>query len=404
MTKYYFLFLLIPFVSFAQVGINTTSPHASSMLDVSADDKGLLIPQVSLRSFSDTVTISDPAIGLLIFKPETTRGMSSGFYYWNGTVWTQLITDVSTTWSTSGNTVEDSDFIGTINEKPLVIKVNDSVISRFYPNGALGIGHGTTVVPDGIAIGTGAIANNELAISIGKFSQAQGQFGTAVGVEARANDYNNTAVGHLAHALGRESLAIGGGAIAGTEPNDSSAVAIGPFAKATKRKSFALGPNTKATAVNSFALGISAIADRENTIILGEARTDTIAETPHLVGIGTRNPRARLDVNGRFIFGQNGTVSRNVISFEHLFTTTTTIAADTTEILTIPIPENNQPFTFKATVMPTLSTAFPDQISVSWVKLNDLADEILIKLKNDSSSEAAELINEKIYFTILEFD
>lgn len=403
MTKYYFLFFFIPFVSFSQVGINTTVPDASSMLDISADDKGLLIPRVALEGISDAVTISEPAVGLLVFKPDNTHNMPEGFYYWNGTSWSQLITDRSTSWSTSGNTVENSDFIGTLNEKPFLIKVNNSRIGRLNPNGSIEMGFDAVAVPDGIAIGTGAIARNELAISIGKFSQAQGQFGTAIGVEAKANDYNNTAVGHLAQALGKESLAIGGGTIAGRSEADISAVAIGPYAEATKTKSFALGPNTKASAVNSFALGIGAIADRENTIILGEARTDTIAETPHLVGIGTRNPRARLDVNGRFVFGQNGTVTRNMISFEYKIPRNINVPGSGNRIITIPIPENIQPFTFKASISVTLSEYFPENLSIAWVKMSG-TNYIKIKLKNDTTTQVSINTDQKMYFTINEFD
>ncbi|AYZ35809.1 hypothetical protein EGY07_09620 [Chryseobacterium indologenes] len=41
----------------AQVGINTTTPDPSSVLDVSGFDKGILIPRIALTGSLDTTTI-----------------------------------------------------------------------------------------------------------------------------------------------------------------------------------------------------------------------------------------------------------------------------------------------------------------------------------------------------------
>lgn len=74
--------LLIGFICqmvHAQVGINTTTPDASSLLDVSSTSKGVLIPRLSQTQMNG---ISNPAKGLLIFN--TT---ASALYYYNGTKW-----------------------------------------------------------------------------------------------------------------------------------------------------------------------------------------------------------------------------------------------------------------------------------------------------------------------------
>jgi hypothetical protein len=87
-------FIFIGFSIKAQnIGINPTgaTPNSSAMLDVSATDKGMLIPRVSLTSTSDVTTIVNPATSLLVYN--TNAGMSNGsvgFYYWNGTQWTKL--------------------------------------------------------------------------------------------------------------------------------------------------------------------------------------------------------------------------------------------------------------------------------------------------------------------------
>lgn len=69
------------------VGISATgsTPDNSAMLDVSATDKGLLIPRVTLQSTVDAATILTPATSLLVYNT-TAAGSGStavvpGFYY-----------------------------------------------------------------------------------------------------------------------------------------------------------------------------------------------------------------------------------------------------------------------------------------------------------------------------------
>ena len=55
---FFVLILLLSTISFSQVGIGTASPSASSLLDITATDAGLLIPRM-LKSERDA--IQDPA-------------------------------------------------------------------------------------------------------------------------------------------------------------------------------------------------------------------------------------------------------------------------------------------------------------------------------------------------------
>jgi len=77
----------------AQVAINTTGveSHTSAILDVSASDKGLLIPRVGLTSVTDIVTIASPETSLLIFNTATDGAepdnVVPGYYYWDGLKW-----------------------------------------------------------------------------------------------------------------------------------------------------------------------------------------------------------------------------------------------------------------------------------------------------------------------------
>ncbi|WP_374462042.1 beta strand repeat-containing protein [Chryseobacterium taeanense] len=72
-----------------QVGIGTSSPDASAILDVSATNKGILLPRVALTSSTDQTTITSPATGLMVYNTATAGSaplnVSPGVYVNNGT-------------------------------------------------------------------------------------------------------------------------------------------------------------------------------------------------------------------------------------------------------------------------------------------------------------------------------
>ncbi|MCF2497175.1 complement C1q domain-containing protein [Dyadobacter chenhuakuii] len=65
------------------VGINTNSPHPSSVLDISSTTKGVLFPKISLQSATDKITIPSPANALLVYNTNTQMG-TEGLYYNSG--------------------------------------------------------------------------------------------------------------------------------------------------------------------------------------------------------------------------------------------------------------------------------------------------------------------------------
>ena len=68
---------------FAQVGINTTTPHNSSSLHIESTNSGILIPRMTTLQRNAIIT---PAKGLLVFD-----NTSSSFWFFNGTIWQELI-------------------------------------------------------------------------------------------------------------------------------------------------------------------------------------------------------------------------------------------------------------------------------------------------------------------------
>ena len=92
----FILLLLAIGVTNAQMGIGTDEPHASALLDITATDKGLLIPRVTITDLtSNTTPVAGPMESLLVYnetsKAEvtnsagavTTAGIAKGYYYWD---------------------------------------------------------------------------------------------------------------------------------------------------------------------------------------------------------------------------------------------------------------------------------------------------------------------------------
>lgn len=70
------------------IGIGTTTPHASAILDITSTNKGILAPRMSLSSRTDVTTVPNPAVGLLVYNLGTQPTFTyKGYVFWNGTEW-----------------------------------------------------------------------------------------------------------------------------------------------------------------------------------------------------------------------------------------------------------------------------------------------------------------------------
>lgn len=83
-TKLFFLIVVLTLTARAQVGIGTTSPNTSAMLEVSSTNKGVLIPRMTV---SQRLAINNPAQGLILYQTNDVIG----FYFFNGTNWVRLL-------------------------------------------------------------------------------------------------------------------------------------------------------------------------------------------------------------------------------------------------------------------------------------------------------------------------
>jgi uncharacterized protein (TIGR02145 family) len=75
--------MLFTALGYAQVGINTNTPDASSALEIESTTGGILIPRLT-ETQRDAIT--EPATGLMIYQTNQT----TGFYFFDGTVWTKI--------------------------------------------------------------------------------------------------------------------------------------------------------------------------------------------------------------------------------------------------------------------------------------------------------------------------
>ena len=169
----------------AQVGIGNTDPDQSSILDISATDKGILIPRVSLDNVSITQLdgINTAASGLLIWNTNLTTagGSGIGFYYFNGVLWVAL----------GGSSATDLDWYeqGTTNAP-------NAITDNIFTNGAVGIN-------------TFATGSRQLNVAAGNFASEAGYFsnvsataGTKTGLYTSVSSNTNASKYGLYNSLG----------------------------------------------------------------------------------------------------------------------------------------------------------------------------------------------------------
>ncbi|PIF44407.1 hypothetical protein CLU96_1373 [Chryseobacterium sp. 52] len=76
----------------AQVGINTNTPNASSVLHINSSNKGVLFPQYDLTVLNSTSTpVSSPADGLIIYNKGGVSTYPKGYYVWIRNQWQRAI-------------------------------------------------------------------------------------------------------------------------------------------------------------------------------------------------------------------------------------------------------------------------------------------------------------------------
>lgn len=359
------------------MGIGTTTPAVSSVLDINSGNKGVLMPRITLLSVTDITTIPSPAEGLLIWNNGLGGVSPSGFYFWSNSKWNQIAT-VSTVlpssgnWSSSGNNAGNYGgnatnlSFGTSTYDDLIFKVNGVNVGKLGVDGSISFGNSSSSKYQAIAIGYNAIADNNESAAFGKNAFSGGHKSIALGFGAKTNNNNETAVGYNTLTSGQNSTALGSGA--------------------------------SASGQNSTAIGYNASTSQYNAIVLGDSNANVG------IGTGTPNTTTKLDVNGQYKLGNNGTVQKNQISFEVWpAVSITNLPSGKSTTMNIPVPPALILSSTRATIVVTPASDFAGNstFSISNPRLTSVSN-ITINLTNIAGN-AESLYSAHFYVTINEF-
>lgn len=138
------------------LAVNTdgSTAHASALLDVKSNTRGLLIPRMTK---TEKNAVGSPATGLMIFQ---TGPDSTGFHYYNGSGWTWLANStVPDEWLLSGNSnATASSYLGTNTATDLRFAANSFEFGRVSSNsGFWGYGETNPQYNMDIALGMAAV-------------------------------------------------------------------------------------------------------------------------------------------------------------------------------------------------------------------------------------------------------
>lgn len=248
------------------VGIGTTKPDQSAILDVSSSNKGLLMPRMTL---SQRNSIQNPAKGLIVYQED----LLSGFYYFDGSEWKGLtgmdksVAGVDGDWTLLGNAASATDFIGTTNVQPLRFKtanVWSGVISPVNTNAATMFGYfaGPNISATGM-LNTGVgydVMGSQAA------SAVTGSNNTVVGAESLTkitSGVGNIAIGSRALrslTSGSTNFGLGGYALGAlTTGNDNVGIGYGALNTSNGSSNIGIGAYAlTTTAAGSANIGIGA--------------------------------------------------------------------------------------------------------------------------------------------------
>ena len=266
-------------MSYAQVGINTTTPNPSSALHIASTDRGLLIPRLTQ---AQRLVIPDPAPGLLVYQVDSTEG----FWYYDGSNWIHLSPD--------DGIGEFQSFSGVVRNTTDVL--NDSFVfgdtdlegfgSKFFfdkMNSAFRAGEVSGFEWDSVGYGSVALGLNNLAIGDGSVSIGVG--GIATGPQAivlgngEATNSGSISIGFDGSATGFESIVLGNGVASGTGsfagPNGNAtgldATAFHGIADAGALSFYGIAEGaSSAVFMGGYTLGINSIAFMSGASALGD--------------------------------------------------------------------------------------------------------------------------------------
>ncbi len=133
---YIFLFASLTQSISGQVGVGTSDPNPSALLDLTSSDKGLLIPRISLTQTTEAQPLQAHVPGMLIYNLADTLDVRPGYYINDGIKWISI--------SEAIMTVDEQEAI--INNLKNQIPVKRAVFIAGQSNTTWG--GGSAIIPD----------------------------------------------------------------------------------------------------------------------------------------------------------------------------------------------------------------------------------------------------------------
>lgn len=267
------------------VGIGTTKPDQSAVLEISSSTKGVLMPRMSLQQRN---AIQSPAQGLVVYQTD----FLSGFYYFDGKEWKALTNAVSdksvaldpTDWSLNGNDVAGpsvataSSYIGTPGSVPINFKIGGVTAGKIANSNDFYLGYNSGLTASGGGNNTGLGTSTLRSLTTG---------------------YNNSAIGFEAlksNTTGANNLAIGGFSLS-SNTSGTGNMALGHAAlilTTTGSSNVAIGADalfTNSSGSQNIAIGRGALVNlttTNNNIAIGYQAGNSLTSGSANILIGTQ--------------------------------------------------------------------------------------------------------------------
>ncbi len=147
-----FFLLIYNTTLFSQVkiGDNPKLINPDAMLEIESSNKGLLLTRISLKSTTTASPLKNFTQGMVVYNISTLNDVTPGLYFSDGKKWIKANTNVSAVeptsnqnviWNLKGNNdVTTGNFLGSINNAPVIIKTNNNERLRVTEKGWVGVG------------------------------------------------------------------------------------------------------------------------------------------------------------------------------------------------------------------------------------------------------------------------
>jgi len=154
--------LILTFVAHAQVGIGSSTPHSSSLLDLSSNNKGFLPPRMTQAQRN---AITSPATALQVWC--TNCGTAGEWQIFNGTTWTNMNGGTASAGTITGLTCSSATNNGSLNSGILASGVS-SVVP--YTGGNGNTHTGQTITSTGVNGLTATLSSGTFASGSGSLT------------------------------------------------------------------------------------------------------------------------------------------------------------------------------------------------------------------------------------------